>query len=380
MPRETSNSYRLEIIPFHPGLWEDLRPAWCALLEQRPDAAVFLSPAWIETWLAVYGASLQPQAVMWRDDSGAPVAACLLTLRWQRRVVFPVRSAYVNATGEHEVGSEHNRILCSPQAEQRIVKELVDFVLRRDAQLLCLNGFCEDAATAIQAAWPAATHAELLASEDPFVHLEELRGKRQPFLANLSRNTREKIRRSIRLYEERFGQIRLDLARDSAEALDWLANLRSLHDARWRARGLSGAFGTPSARSFHDTVVGKLTTTQKGDSPVIDMIRVSAGDTAIGFLYNLRYRGAVSFYQSGFVYDDDQRLKPGLVTHSKAIEHYLETDAAEYDFLAGEPESVQYKQSLATHSRRLHWLELSAPTVGMRLFNRLRQLRRRLRR
>jgi len=85
----------------------------------------------------------------------------------------------------------------------------------------------------------------------------------------------------------------------------------------------------------------------------------------------MRHRGVVTFYQSGLRYEDDNRLKPGLIAHSLAIQHYLDGKASEYDFLAGERGRVQYKQSLGSCKRQLMWIELNAATSKMRLVKRL---------
>ena len=46
--------------------------------------------------------------------------------------------------------------------------------------------------------------------------------------------------------------------------------------------------------------------------------------------------GVISNYQSGFLYESDSQLKPGLVSHMLAIDHNLDSGARTYDFLAGD--------------------------------------------
>ena len=113
----------------------------------------------------------------------------------------------------------------------------------------------------------------------------------------------------------------------------------------------------------------------EADDLHVDLVRVRFGETVVGVLYNLRLRGYVSFYQSGLVYSNDNRCKPGLVTHALTIEHYLTGDTIEYDFLAGDPSTLRYKQSLAHESRQLVWEEFFFPTLKTRLVERLRSLR-----
>jgi CelD/BcsL family acetyltransferase involved in cellulose biosynthesis len=75
----------------------------------------------------------------------------------------------------------------------------------------------------------------------------------------------------------------------------------------------------------------------------VELLRIRAGEKPIGYLYNFLWRGWVGYYTSGFVYTDDNRLKPGLVAHWLAIERHLAAGARIYDFMAGES---RYKASL----------------------------------
>lgn len=365
------------IVPFSANLWTQIAADWSTLLEQRRDASVFLSGPWIKTWLAAFGDQLRPEALIWRNEQGECVAACLLTIRRERRGPFTVRRGYLNATGEHQLASEHNLLLCSDHYEERVHADLVRH-LRRRADSLMLSGFRSSAVDAVRRAWPTGGSNEGFTSDDRYVSLDKLRAEAKPYLAALSRNTREKIRRSIRLYEEEFGPIAMDVARTSAEALQTFTELRSLHDARWHAQGLTGAFATPESKQFHESLISEHVTAP-GDAREfsVNLIRIRYGSAVIGVLYNLVYRGAVSFYQSGFHYTEDNRLKPGLVAHALTIQRYVDEGASEYDFLAGEPETAQYKTSLGTEHRPLLWLEWGVPNPKMWLINRLRSWRAR---
>jgi CelD/BcsL family acetyltransferase involved in cellulose biosynthesis len=80
----------------------------------------------------------------------------------------------------------------------------------------------------------------------------------------------------------------------------------------------------------------------------------------------------VFFYQSGFMYSNDNRLKPGLVTHTEAIKYYLGRGLDEYDFLAGDS---QYKQSLSNAERHMLWLTFDGNTLRARCMSRLKATR-----
>ena len=83
------------------------------------------------------------------------------------------------------------------------------------------------------------------------------------------------------------------------------------------------------------------------------MIRLSAGESDIGYLYNFVKNGWVYALQSGLRYDTHSALHPGYVSHYLAIEYNLKHGAAIYDFLAGD---AQYKSSLSHKEHTLAWV------------------------
>ena len=69
----------------------------------------------------------------------------------------------------------------------------------------------------------------------------------------------------------------------------------------------------------------------------VTIIRISSGETIIGFLYNFIWRARMSAYQSGFAsHDNESRAKPGLTCHCAAIQEALGQGFDFYDFLAGD--------------------------------------------
>mgnify|MGYP001211927511 CR=1 FL=1 len=182
----------------------------------------------------------------------------------------------------------------------------------------------------------------------PFVDLDRVRGTGDP-LAHLSANARQQIRRSLRRLGEA-GEVGIERAGTEAEALAWFEAMVVLHQRDWQARGHPGAFVHPFMQRFHRTLVAR--SMPAGE---VDLLRLSAGGTVLGYLYNLRRDGHVCAYQGGFdrAAADGQR-KPGLVAHVLAIGRAAGEGAVRYDFLAGED---RYKRSLATGSRDLAWAE-----------------------
>ena len=93
-------------------------------------------------------------------------------------------------------------------------------------------------------------------------------------------------------------------------------------------------------------------------SGAVNLLRVQARDRLVGILYVFVHDGRVLSYQSGFCYDpDDARVRPGLVCHVMAVEHYRARGARCYDLLAGDD---RYKRTLANDGNRMHWATLHA--------------------
>lgn len=232
----------------------------------------------------------------------------------------------------------------------------------RHASRIVLSGVGD---AQLQAARATGAVARLVKSQPtPFVDFSKLSG---PYLAGLSANARYQLRRSAKRYAAR-GALALHRAATLPDAMAVLDDLARLHQATWTARGRPGAFANPAFRRFHDALI--KTALPRGE---IDLLRITAGDTLVGCLYNFRYRGHVLAYQSGFDHQGaGDHEKPGLTCHHLAIEAARADGMTRYDFLAGDD---RYKTSLAADATTLHWLDLNRPWSPRGLATRLGLLR-----
>jgi CelD/BcsL family acetyltransferase involved in cellulose biosynthesis len=160
----------------------------------------------------------------------------------------------------------------------------------------------------------------------------------------LSRNARQQLRRSIRDYEQ-FGALRIDEAETVDKAQSYFTSLRELHIRSWTQRGKPHSFRHGFFEKFHRALIGSGI-----PDGSIQMLRITAGDDAIGYLYNFRRGKRIYAYQSGF--DTRKRLRPGYVCHALAIAHNAARGAETYDFLAGDN---RLKQSFADSHYVMSW-------------------------
>lgn len=197
----------------------------------------------------------------------------------------------------------------------------------------------------------------------PFVDLAVLPPGPEAYLASLSANTRYQIRRSNRCFD-RLGPLVARQAETEAEALGFLDSLAALHQATWSKRGSRGAFANPAFVRFHRALIARGL--PRGE---LELLRFSAGGHVLGYLYNIRLRGSVFTYQSGFDYAGcaaafGPHAKPGLACHYAAIVRAQGEGAVAYDFLAGRD---RYKSSLTRAATRLYWLEVAPRYSGQGL-------------
>ena len=355
------------------NVWErEGRDTWAGVVSQMPTSGPFLCTAWVDSWLAVYGQLLAPVQLRVLDPKRASIGTCLLTSRVRRKAVLPHVRMHLNTDGEDGLESvivEHNSMLAVAGAENVVTEAIAQHVCSMRADEFRVAGAGATDVDRLTHAFDGWT-ADIEWHDAPFVDLAKLRETGRLHLDVLSRNTREQLRRSLALYS-RCGPLHVQEASTSVEAEDMFNELVQLHEARWSAAGHTGAFASPRRRAFHDTFIRRALPLGNAQ-----LLRVSAGDTTIGVLYNLVANGRVNFYQSGLSVEQDGHLKPGMVAHHLAIQHCLERGLDEYDFLSSPPGAGRYKQSLSSDSRRLAQLNLTRPGWRSRYFDRMRSIRR----
>jgi hypothetical protein len=349
--------------------WPSVAPQWSWLAAESPHHSFFLSKDWVDTWLTVFGPLLRPQILVFSHRQ-QPVGICLLVRRRRRRGPVPIIRLYLNTAGEDESDGtcvEYNDLVCLPGYEETVVHALLRHLGRLRWDELALQGF--QLGPALKALKDLSSGLNRQVREVPshYVDLECLRQSGATYDLMLSSSTRRQIRRSCELYEQD-GSIFVECASDLAAAREMLDQLAELHQRSWTARGEPGVFSSSRFTGFHRRLIERAF-----PGGEIQLMRVRTARRVIGVLYNFVYRRKVYFYQSGFEYAADKRLKPGLVAHYHAVQYCLAQGYQEYDFLAGDS---RYKRSLATHHRHLEWVVIERATPATAIVRLLRRVRR----
>jgi len=278
--------------------------------------------------------------------------------------MFKKKRGYLNCTGYEEFDNiviEYNSILC---VKEDIQKNL-DFALLSFPEIeefrfpYSVNIKFDDSNDLIQRGTSAPSYWIDLTSID----------HKKGYLAHVSKNTRAQIKRSIKEYEACQGSIKLEFAKNIEQAKRFFIELEVLHQKEWVKRGKVGAFSNTFFKAFHNRLIENRFCKKE-----IQLVRVYTDDEDIGYLYNFVFNNEVLFYQSGFNYKENNKLRPGIVSHYLTILRCIEKNYSKYNFLVGE---TRYKQSLSTHFDTINTIIISRKTFKSKFESVLRQIKKR---
>jgi CelD/BcsL family acetyltransferase involved in cellulose biosynthesis len=85
--------------------------------------------------------------------------------------------------------------------------------------------------------------------------------------------------------------------------------------------------------------------------------------------------GVVYFYLHGLRYENDRKLKPGLVAHTLATQYFIDQGMTMYDYMGG---YSQYKEQLADLSEHLVSVLIQRPRSRFKLENMARDFKNRI--
>lgn len=320
-------------------------------LEQRADCSFFQSWTWIG---CLAQERFTDPVLLAADHAGRTVALALFNRRLTSLRYDRLSLAESGIAEWDAIFIEHNGVLVERGQPGFVLDKCLHAALAmpfeparfRAGRQVLLSGVDSDHLRAAKACGAVRLRQTRRA---PFVDCSAIHA-RGSYLDLLSANTRYQLRRSARR-SAATGPLAIRRAETVAEAEAFLSALAELHQQRWGWQRKAGSFAKPGFIRFHRALIERGLPRRQ-----IELLRICAGETAIGYLYNFRFRNRIIAYQGGFDYAAaGPHCKPGLTSHHLAIEMYAAEGIESYDFLAGED---RYKLSLSMASTELHWAEL----------------------
>jgi len=333
-------------VPFHNLRFDHINPyidltrslkIWEEILNTC-EHTFFQSTSWIKCWLeSLEGKHDIKMIVGYHDDIAVCIFFAGLHKQFRRGIIFS-NTININMTGNPEFDIlfiEYNKIIANSNIDISL-NDLKDSLscyywdeLKFDRVSNSFNMFLGDNQSNDDS---LSVHAV----KSYFVDLDKVRNG--SYTAMLSSNRRQQIRRSIRYYNE--NELSIKHASTIEEALIMLSELKTLHQQKWIRKGQPGVFSSTYFNDFHESLI-----IQAFDKNQIQILKVYTNKEVVGYLYNFIYNDQVLFYQCGFNYTNDNKKRPGLISHYMAIKHNLNEGNSKYDFLAGKD---PYKKSLST--------------------------------
>jgi len=345
-----------------PDALAELEPAWRELQDAGGVSHPMYSWEWMSTWWETFGDDGRILfAFVGRDDAVRFIAP-FVRRRALLNGLFPYRRLELLGTGEpeaDEVFSEYVDLPVRPGCETEAVAEIAEAWPAVDTGLPwddIVVHRVEPDSVALRTLKAVASSRGLQVTEAvgggcPYVDLPPSFDEYQKVLSG---KRRYQIRKSIRDLEER-GELSFQLASTLEEARETLRILARLHQARWQQKGELGVFASSRFTEFHRKFMEK---TFPLGWPELWTLRV--GGEPVACLYNIRYRGRVCHYQSGFRIEPGSQVQPGYVASYLAIKAAIESGAEEYDFMLGE---ANYKTRMANATRKLVTVRACRPSV-----------------
>ncbi len=341
---------------------DDVRAEWLAL-QKSADCSYFQSWGWMSTWLQQIAVKLNPVVIrVWHGEDLVGISV-FVPAKIKRHIIIHARAMFLNEypfDGNNMV-IEYNGLLAASEHEQAVYAETVKYLLKH---LPACDEFHFGAITESRLAYLKKINyreVDCIVDEESLawsVDLAQLPADPDAYLESLSKNRRAQIRRSMRLYEKQ-GTLKIEPAENTEQALQFFSRLKVLHTRRWQATGRNGVFANPVWESFHRSLIQNFF-----EAGEVQLLKVTAGEQEIGYLYNFVWRKQVYVLQTGFAVSEDKRLMSGYVSHVMAIVYNRSQGMTVYDLMHGES---LYKKILCNQRQKLYWVVLQRRLLKFRV-------------
>lgn len=330
---------------------------------------VFKSKLWFDAWVQTISNHCESYLVRVTQQNKLCGFFFLCLVNERRRLFFQRRILFLNEFPRHgfDMTVELNGFLMPDELDKKILyKEILaylgEYLEWDELQFRLLEWEDACAVRALPSSlefWIEVEKQDV----DRVAVLSPCKSWSQNELSLYSKNKRYQIRRAKKAYEDRYGAVLVSQADSLDCALAWFELLGDMHTKYWNLKGKRGAFAEPRWVEFHENII------RSGFSEgSIQILHIRSGGESIGYIYNLLHHGKVYNIQSGFLYEMENKFKPGFLSHYLAMKHCHDLGVSEYHFLAG---GEGYKKSLSNEFRELVSLSIRRKTISLYLENSL---------
>lgn len=308
----------------------ELEIIWTALESESQNESFFISWFWISTWLREV--NVNPFVLIAKEFNNV-VALGLFYESKIRLGPFSKKAWWLNKTGTQvfdQVWIEYNDLLFSSKLSELQKSAIRQAAITQNNQEIQEVHFDLTESTSDFSRYKSSTIGYLTFLRDGEKEID--------LLSTFSRNTRQQIKRSLKLLKEK-GEVYL-LTED--KGITFFEALCIKHREQWGKSLWGSGFDNPNFLAFHKALHNGVNT---------KVLALSINGELLAFGYYFLYKNRVSFYLSAIDKFDDNRIKVGLAFHYLAMTHFQKQGFEIYDFLGG---VARYKKSMSNRSYQLH--------------------------
>jgi CelD/BcsL family acetyltransferase involved in cellulose biosynthesis len=335
--------------------WEDLekfRYAWDLLLDENPNASIFLTPEWQASWWHAFGRDRELLALVFSDATGK--IAGIAPLYSDRKSFFVSQVKILRMVGAGSGDSDALDFITRPGSERMCAEAFVAWLANDRRWNVCSletlprNSLVGRYLSQLldRAGW------QVLTEEFPNFFVD-LPPSWQEYLQCLRPEFRPLLTRYPKRLQSRYS-VRI-MRCERAEDLDSnLQMLFSLHQMRWTGQGKPGAFSSMERRDFYSRMSHAFL--RRG---WLEFWLLQLDNEVVAAQFCFRYGSTVSLLQEGFnpKYASD---KIGYALRAHVLQEMIRTGARRYDFLGG---ADQYKLKFGARQGSYLSLHFAGPSL-----------------
>ena len=332
--------------------FDALQDHWRELEAACPTTSIFLTWEWQRLWWRHYGQARQ-LCILAAWDGGKLLGLLPLYIEKRRlRGVLPVRKLRQIGAGGDTAPDDLDPLLHAARMEP-VATALADHVIQHLAGwgVLDFNDLQPDApfttalidASRRNAAW-------LRVGEPSRITYGSLPATWNAFLAGLTSNRREVVRRKRRKFEQLDGARCISCWNEGAPLDAAFDRLAELHRLRWTGRTDHPSFTTPEYLGFHRDLMHALLARGR-----LRLLELELGGRSVAMLYGYRLGGSFYYFQSGFD-PAVAPLSPGELLLGYAIESAILEGCTTFDMLKGD------------YDHKRHFFQQTRGTVGVKAY------------
>jgi CelD/BcsL family acetyltransferase involved in cellulose biosynthesis len=343
-----------------------IRNHWRKLEADAVGHSIFQNWEWIECWLEVAKQHVRP--LIFKDNNQKIIGICFVGFSSIYDLkIFGFRTLFPFLSGVPSIdilASEYNQILCLPEYRLIVHELLVDFLLKSDQMKqysrILLRRVPDEFLEIYKNVAERNNCIFKIFKTEPsaYTDLKSLQEEKLPYDDYFSKSLKSDIRRSEKLYREKYGELKLEKSTNVTQAQNWFQEIGKLNRLRFQDKYKKVAWDYPELVQVNRAFLNRQFSSGK-----VEIIRLCAGANPIGYLLNFIYRDVVYFYMCGFRYEEDNRLKPGLLMHNYAIQEYYKQGLHKYDFMAGDQ---HYKYRMGKQGVTMHHFTISRKSFKLK--------------